>query len=131
MITTLVVSTFQAELKILSTPDGTTRPPPCALTCTGVARHRETLYYSWIDLTTRQAWKNTDITWCGFTTAPIVVATLRSPFAGDTARDRCPFIYVNRVDKDIFSVLTIQDATAAQMTGRQCDIYWTANGYSC
>ena len=126
----LAASSLQSELKILSTPEGKPGPPPCALTCSGVARYSEegaSLYSSW-ERIYEQACRYVNIQECGFVAAPVVTATLRGPLFG--AR-KCPSIYLHQSYVRMFLVVTVGNITASQMTWNQCDVYWTANGYNC
>ena len=126
----LVVPALSSQLKILNTPNSnredTLRPAPCALICSGVARHDETGWSAW-----RRgigfAFKYNYMTDCDFVTAPVVTATIRGPFISM----RCPSIIVNDIDINWFSVQTVEDATGGQMIRRKCDVYWIATGYNC
>ena len=130
-IVTLTSPTLASELKILNTPDGTSGPPPCALTCTGVLHYNETGDHRWVDILTGQAGKSGDISECGFVSTPVVVASTHGPYGGQRAIDRCPSVYISTVDKKKFWVFTVGTVKAKQVTGRHCDVNWVANGYSC
>ena len=125
------VPSLQSDLKILSTPDGKTRPLPCALTCSGVSRHdepRDSPYKPWSLNFHSQAEKHIDIAECGFSSTPVVTVSMRGPYVGSL---KCPAVYVQYVFDKIFTVLTVESVTESQMTGSECDVYWTANGYNC
>ena len=124
----LALPSLQIELKILSLPSGhPIGPAPCALTCSGVSSFGETGSEKWngsgFAIT---AYKIIDITECGFSSPPVVTAMLSG------ISQNCPSISVfNFADKTKLAVFTVQAATADQMISNLCDVYWTANGYSC
>ena len=121
-----------SELKILNTPDGVAGPPPCAITCSGVARHTDTgdtdNNYRW-RYWRRNAYRRINFAECGFVTIPVVTATL-SGYYGDHP---CPAIYIRNTisTNSWFYVQTSKEATPSQMVHNKCDVYWIATGYSC
>ena len=127
---TLLLATpaLQNELKILSTPDGNSGPSPCALTCSGVASFTDSGSYEWGTMFGR-AYKNTDISGCGFVSLPVVTATLSGPFY--TESKRCPAVYVQYIENGSFNVFTVVDTTGGQMKRNKCAVHWTATGYNC
>ena len=124
----LAVPSLQSELKILSTPDGDTRPPPCALTCTGVKKYIDTDGYDWRSWSV-QAFKHINMEDCGFVSTPVVTVTVKGPYDG--VERSCPPIYVQYVGYKTLTVFTVGGVTASLMNNNKCDVYWTANGYNC
>ena len=122
----LAVPSLQSELKILSTPDGSTHPTPCALTCTGVSRYDETGHHKWGQLY-QLVFKKIIIEDCGFVAPPIVTATLK----GASLLTSCPSIYLQFITFSEFTALTVEETTVSQLTDNKCDVYWTASGYNC
>ena len=134
LLTMMVAPTFQSPLKILDTPDGGTRPDPCALICFGIGRWNETGYYQWVDSASlrnfpwRQgkAIKIIDISGCNFESRPVIKATIRSVEPGD-----CPSVAYHWISNYFPFFFTIEDITGAEMKSKKCDIYWSAYGYDC
>ena len=118
----LAVPSLQSELKILSTPDGSTHPPPCALTCTGVSRYDDTNEFAWYQWD-EYAYKRVGLKECGFVGEPVVTVSMKSWF--------CLPIIVGSVHSEFFYVLTGMEGTVSQIKTEKCDVYWTANGYVC
>ena len=122
----LAVPSLQSELKILSTPDGSTHPTPCALTCTGVSKYDETGHYNWRQWH-QHVYKYVKIEDCGFVAPPIITATLKGAYWSV----RCPSIYLQLVGYTAFFALSVEETTVSQLTDNKCDVHWTANGYNC
>ena len=118
----IAVPSLQSELKILSTPDGSTHPPPCTLTCTGISRYNETGEYGWYQWK-NHALKRVTIKECGFVTEPIVTVSMKAWF--------CPPIIIDSIHNESVYVQTGIEATTSHIESKQCDVYWTANGYIC
>ena len=124
----LAVPSLQSELKILSTPDGSTHPPPCALTCTGVSKfnHQEEYWKEWSGV---KSYKFVNIEGCGFVNTPVVTVTLKARTLG--TKVRCPPIFLAHPGLLLFFVITGEPATPHQMVSNGCDVFWTANGFIC
>ena len=129
MMLMLVTPSLASDLKILNIPYGENGPPPCALTCSGVAKHNESHWkWQWESYTTGEAARRVNIAECGFVTPPVVTASLIGPYFG--AR-RCPSISLRFVYKEMFLINTVEEATAIQMVENQCDVLWIATAYNC
>ena len=121
----LTIPTLPLEVKILNTPDGISHPPPCALTCSGISKHSDTGNYNWRSYH-GQAYKENNITGCGFVSPPVVTAILKGYYMRG-----CPSVFIELSKESWFVVQTVEGATAGQMTKDRCDVYWTANGFNC
>ena len=131
LLTTLLAVPALCSLKIVSTPDGDLRPPPCALTCTGVSKHTDTDYFSWKKYKKQTFKYVTDISECGFVATPSITATLSGPTVGEDVT-WCPAVYVwGNHETRGFYVFTVGESTISQMVGNRCDVHWTATGYHC
>ena len=130
MLTMTLLNLALSEIKILNTPDGAWRPPPCALICSGVARYDDTGDYSWINWG-GQAYKAINIADCGFNTKPVVTATMSGDWGGDMA---CPTIYIrNNFNTNTMLHVETRELTKSEemVTRFRCDVYWSAAGYTC
>ena len=133
MITKLIflvamTTPLRGDIKILDTPSHQTGPEPCARICSGVSWYDDTGDYSWeqTGYLPGKLYKLNNITDCGFTTKPVVVAT-----TGSGIGDMCPSLSVYYIDKNKFHVYTVEDVTLAEIKEKQCSVYWTASGFTC
>ena len=127
LLVMLALPTLQTELKILSLPSEEAGPAPCSLICSGVSKHDTTdIYQSWQEHHNK-VYKRIDIEECGFVSSPVVTVAMRGRFISD----RCPPIRIQGSYSQWFGVVTTEDATTQQMSAGSCDVFWTANGFSC
>ena len=123
----LAVPSLQSELKILNSPDGKPHPASCALTCTGISKHDEGGQSAWNGLGNGLSYKNMDITGCGFVATPVVTTTV-------SGYSSCPAVKVwggHKSDRAELYVVTGEEADPDLLNSNKCDVYWTANGYTC
>ena len=128
----LVTPSLASDLKILSVPSDENGPSPCALTCSGVAKHSATEeWWNWTSVGTgagRAATRQINIAECGFVTAPVVTTILAGPYFGPR---RCPSVSLRLVFKETFWVFTVEDAIPSEMIENLCDVHWIATGFNC
>ena len=43
----------------------------------------------------------------------------------------CTSVVVSHIDTDRFDLYTVEDATWGEIAERECNIYWTASGFTC
>ena len=124
LLLAVLTTTLQSHLKIISTPDGTGGPAPCALTCSGVARHNET----WQHWNTGHVYRRVDMSGCQFVSEPVVMVTVRGYL-------ECPGAVkvwnCQRKWNHVVYLLTDDATTPEVMSKRKCDVYWTATGFQC
>ena len=118
---------LQADIKILETPAHKFGPEPCSRICSGVSwwnTDSEDLY-SWkrSGLDRNKLMRPNDMRDCGFKSAPLVTA-----IAGGRM---CPSISVYFIDNERFDVYTVEDTTLYEIKVKECNIYWTASGFTC
>ena len=68
-----------------------------------------------------------DTTKCGFVAEPIVTVTTR----GRLLNRLCPTLVTTYVVNKEIWVTCSEDLTVEEAKARQCDVYWSANGYNC
>ena len=123
----MLVTQTISDQKILSLPDGQTGPAPCTRTCSGVSSYKDTGTYKWITVDSGRVRKRTDIEECGFVSAPVVTAIMRGHY--------CPYIQVNAVSDTRLYFETVQGAnvglSASLIVFYQCEVFWSATGYTC
>ena len=122
-ITVLLLFTLteQSELKIISPPDGTTRPEPCALTCVGA-----TTGSGWMDSSNSnhpgRAFIRIDYSACGFVSIPVVTAI---------GQDPAEVMFTNPYTVINVNVYTKTGISAEYANTNQWTVHWIATGYNC
>ena len=118
--------------KILNTPNGSTGSSSCSLTCSGVSR------YDGSDSTSSTKWryhddsaqstKHVDMSGCGFSSPPVVTATIKSKGVG---KYYCPPVYLLAPSATSVEVITVPKLAPDWLRRSQCNVYWVAVGYRC
>ena len=120
LLSTLVAGSVCADLRILSSPDGEYHPAPCAVTCAGVGTQK------WLDsgYHITRAYISVDLTDCGFTSQPIVIANVR-------AFNNFPNSHLRDVDQWGITVYTDEGITAGMANTQGWKLSWVAIGHVC
>ena len=120
----LTLPALQNNLKILGTPDGSTRPAPCGQTCVGVSRtfNSDSI---WRESHRGKVYKEIDMAGCEFVTRPVVTLTVQGSVEG------CPSFFVEKIERNHFYVYSVQDFRAREAEENRCVVYWSATGYNC
>ena len=129
MIAMMVAPALSSELKILDDPGGSTRPAPCALTCSGISRWDEA------DKTGKYEWKYSgeyegkvykivEMSDCKFVSPPVITATTGG-------KELCPSISLRHIWESQFYVYSVEDTTHDRMKTNKCYVHWSAFGYNC
>ena len=119
----LVLTTHQTKVKILDTPDGFPHPEPCAMVCSGIARHSDGQWYN-SSFYEGKAGREIVMKDCDFVSSPLVTVSAQG--------HDCPSLFVSRdIDTDRFAVYTVETLAAAEVIEKRCDVFWMAAGYDC
>ena len=128
MILVAIATQIRGDIKILDTPSHETGPEPCTRICSGVSWWDDVGLYEWRSSTVypSKMFRFNDMQECGFVRQPVVVAT-----AGGKSNNLCPSVAISHIDKARFDLYTVEDSSLSYITQRECNIYWTASGYTC
>ena len=118
LLSLMLASPTLSEVKILSTIDGKTGPPPCAITCSGVSTETER-WFHWRG----KGNKYIHFEECGFVDPPVFTATM----IGHT----CPGVNLYGINKGVVDLLTVGDITPEELVNNRCHVFWTASGFNC
>ena len=115
---------LENELKIISSPDGISRPAPCALTCAGVTAGTD-----WSDsqLYFMRSFVVIDTQECGFMSKP-VVTTMGEPADG---REPTVNFFLSSVSGNLIYVYTQDIVSARHANTNGWRVHWSAFGYNC
>ena len=118
----------QADIKMVSTPDGKMGPEHCLRVCSGVDKN----YYGWINSQDNRGkvLKWIDMSGCDFVSEPVVTVGSSS---GDrsTMTNLCPSFTVTDGRIKEFLLNSVSDFDRYKMANRQCRVFWTATGFTC
>ena len=123
MFISVLLASTQADIKIVSTPDGKMGSEPCVRTCSGVDKD----YSGWYNAGSYypgKVHKYIDMSGCDFVSQPVVTAVSGNGYL-------CPSFIVTYVRSDYFTLFSVSDFTKDKMWQHQCRVYWTATGFTC
>ena len=124
MLISVVIASTQADIKIVSTPNGKLGPEPCIRTCSGVDKDysgwHAAAYYP------GKVHKSIYMSGCDFVSEPVVTAV-----SGNGNGYLCPSFTVTYVRSGYFLLYSVSDFTKDKMSQYQCRVYWTATGFTC
>ena len=121
----LLVSTVEADIKILDTPDGKMGPEPCVRVCSGVDKE----HTGWTTYNGR-VYKAIYMSGCDFVSPPVV--TMVSASGVNNPNYLCPsFTVYQSLSSEYFLPISESGYTKEKMRLYQCRIYWTATGFTC
>lgn len=120
----------QADVKIVSIPRDNPGPDPCTLVCAGVARWNEGAG-GWTNSLSQagKVYRSVHTTECNFVSTPVV--TITSAAADPNGNVVCPAVSVAHVRDSWFGVFSVGDMTKGEIMKKQCDVYWSASGFTC
>ena len=121
---TLVISTLQFDVKIVSSPDRAPHPAPCTLICSGEDSALDWTDSRWLS---GKVHKYIDMSDCGFVSPPVVTVSSRGSYGV------CPslFMEMSTLSSDDFVVFSVEDSHARDAIRNQCFVHWIATGYNC
>ena len=122
----VLLASAQADIKILSTPDGVTGPEPCIRTCSGVDKNHSRWYNS--DTNPGKVFKWIDMSGCDFVSQPVVTAMSGEGIGNEGL---CPSFTAAYVQSNKFFIYSVTDFRADTMKNNACRVFWTATGFTC
>ena len=122
MLISVLLAGAQADIKIVSTPDGKIGPEPCIRTCSGVDKD----YSGWhaAPYYPGKVHKSIYMSGCDFVSEPVVTAVSGNNYL-------CPSFTVANVHSNYFYLYSVSDSTKGKMNQYHCRVYWTATGFTC
>ena len=126
MFISVLLTSTQADTKILSTPDGKMGPDPCARVCSGVDKKHTV----WLDSGYYPGKVNKRISMfgCEFISTPVVTVVSGG---GADGYKICPSLTVADVTHSSFLLYSVSDFTKDKIVQSKCRVYWTATGFTC
>ena len=126
LLVSVLFASIQADIEIVSTPDGKTGPDHCVRVCSGVDKN----YSGWIN---SQDNRGKVLKWismigCDFVSEPVVTVVSSS---GNGSTNLCPSFTVTVVWNKEFLLKSVSDFDRYKMANRQCRVFWTATGFTC
>ena len=124
MILLILIASSQADIKILSVPNGRLGPEPCVRVCSGFDKDYSTWYNSRDN--PGKVVKLIEIHDCGFVSPPVITAV-----SGGKSTWLCPSFTVQFLYSSSFYLFSVSEFTRDEMMKNNCNVYWTATGFTC
>ena len=129
MFVSVLLASTQADIKIVSTPDGKMGPEPCVRVCSGVDKD----YSGWTNSGANlgKVRKTIYMSGCNFVSRPVVIAVSGSGFRNTHLCPSLTVTYVTYASSGYFFLSSVSSITRDKMRLHQCRVYWTATGFIC